>query len=112
VQHGIKRSRFVPTRDRLVELGLVEIALEGAVARFDPSHYRLTYLLHKIESISGAPSYVQAQHDWVDVELAILDGRYKLSPPQHKAPSRNRRRKTPVMVDEPPIINPGHLPAS
>jgi hypothetical protein len=66
-QHGIKRSRFVPTRDRLVELRLIEITHYGKyreAARSDPNRYPVTYLMHKLESASGAPSYVQAQHNW------------------------------------------------
>ena len=101
--HGVKRSRFSDTRKRLVELRLLEVTHQGKyrqAAVADPSRYRLTYLLHKIESATGAPTYVQAQHEWAAVELAILDGRYKLPPPKHEAPSR----KKPVIVEE-PIIN-------
>jgi len=102
--HGVKRSRFSDTLKRLVELRLVEVTHQGKyrqAALADPSRYRLTYLLHRIESATGPPTYVQAQHEWAAVELAILDGRYKLPPPQHTAPSR----KKPVDVEE-PIINP------
>ena len=92
---GVEREYFRRTLDTLVSLNLVELTHKGQyrqAARTDPNRYRLTYLKHKLTSVSGAPSYVQAQHDWIEIELAILDGRRepRTKPKQHRVAPRRR----------------------
>jgi hypothetical protein len=107
-ERGIEREYFLRTADRLVDLKLIEVTHKGQycqAARKDPNTYRLTYLKHKLESASGAPTYVQAQHDWIDVELAILDGRRSAAKKQHRPPPKRKRAwRTPSIIDI-PIIN-------
>jgi hypothetical protein len=100
VRFGVARSSFRSVIANLVDLKLIEITHKGQyrqAARTDPNLYRLTYLKHKLESASGAPSYVQASHDWIEIELAVLDGRRPPTAAQHTAPHL-RERPVPNIV--------------
>jgi hypothetical protein len=107
---GVKRDYFRRAMNNLVGLKLVEITHKGQYAvqaKNDPSRYRLTYLKHKLESVSGAPSYVQASHDWIDVELSFLDGRRKV--PKLHTPPHLRSRATKANIVQVPIVNRGRM---
>jgi hypothetical protein len=121
VQAGIERRYFLRTIETLKELKLIEVTHTGqygSLAKTDPNLYRLTYLLHKHAAVSGAPTYFHATHDWIDVELAILNGQRKLPPPRHVPPQRKRGPK-PTAAGKKPwkkptvaellIIAPGRL---
>ena len=95
VRAGIPRASFNSTIGWLIEVGLVEKTHNGGYAGGalrDPSRYRLTYLPQKHEEAIGGPTYLFPIHNWVDIELEVLDGKRFLREKKHKAPSRKTRR--------------------
>ena len=71
----IPRSFIARTINNLVELGLLKVTHQGGHAggaRQNPSRYRLTFLNSSLRSV--ATEYLPATNDWVEVELALLDG--------------------------------------
>jgi hypothetical protein len=72
----IPRSFIARTINNLVELGLLEVTHQGGHAggaRQNPSRYRLTFMNSSLRSV--VTEYLTATNDWVEVELALLDGR-------------------------------------
>jgi hypothetical protein len=87
----IPRSFIARTIKNLEELGLVEVTHQGGHAggaRQNPSRYRLTFMNSSLRSV--VTEYLPATNDWVEVELALLDGRRQRQK-RHKAPSLKRR---------------------
>jgi hypothetical protein len=77
VRWGIPRRSFRATLAELVRKKLVEITHQGSYrgsAQLDPNLYRLTYLRFALRGV-GTTQYFPATHDWVDVELAAINGR-------------------------------------
>jgi hypothetical protein len=69
----------------------VEVTHQGGHAggaRQNPSRYRLTFMNSSVRSV--AIEYLPATNDWVEVELALLDGRRQRQK-RHKDPSLKRR---------------------
>jgi hypothetical protein len=86
----IPRSFIARTINNLAELGLLEVTHQGGHAggaRQNPSLYRLTFLNSSLRSV--AIEYLPATNDWVEVELALLDGRRQRKK-RHKDPSLKR----------------------
>jgi hypothetical protein len=90
VAQRIPRSSIARTINNVVELGLVEVTHQGGHAggaRQNPSRYRLTFMNSSVRSV--AIEYLPATNDWVEVELALLDGRRQRQK-RHKDPSLKR----------------------
>jgi hypothetical protein len=90
VAQRIPRSCIARTIKRLEELGLLEITHQGGHAggaRQNPTLYRLTFVNSSLRSAST--EYLPATNDWVEVELALLDGSRQRQK-RHKAPSVKR----------------------
>jgi hypothetical protein len=87
----IPRSSIARTIKNVVELGLVEVTHQGGHAggaRQNPSRYRLTFMNSSVRSV--VIEYLPATNDWIEVELALLDGRRQRQK-RHKDPSLKRR---------------------
>jgi DNA-binding HxlR family transcriptional regulator len=87
----IPRSFIARTINNLEELGLLEVTHQcghAGGARQNPSRYRLTFLNSSLRSV--ATEYLPATNDWVEVELALLDGRRQRRK-RHRTPPLKRR---------------------
>jgi hypothetical protein len=87
----IPRSSIARTINNVVELGLVEVTHQGGYAggaRQNPSRYRLTFMNSSVRSV--VIEYLPATNDWIEVEVALLDGRRQRQK-RHKDPSLKRR---------------------
>lgn len=66
---GIKGDCIKPTIDNLVRLRLLEVTHQGGPA--DPSRYRITFLPHIIEEVSGRIIHYPPGNDWIEIEIDL-----------------------------------------
>jgi hypothetical protein len=110
---GIPYNAYKRTMARLCDLKLVEQTHKGRYrggAKLDPNLYRLTYLPHALKGATGAPLYFFPTHDWIDIEVDLIEGRRRpLREKRHAPPTRKNQFFTIKNDSNQPIKNDSKL---
>jgi hypothetical protein len=116
VTWGIPRGQFNRTKDRLCDVKLIQVTHKGSYAGAaikDPNRYRITYLRHTHKGVTGPPVFFFPTHDWIEIELATIEGKRTLRKiqhiPPHLLPNKRLPWKKPSIL-EVPIVSPDRLP--
>jgi hypothetical protein len=92
---GIKGDRIKPTVDNLVRLRLLDVTHQGGPA--DPSRYRVTFLPHIIQEVSGRIIHYPPGNEWIEIEIdSRVVAREKRHTPPHLKTDFQRSKYGPV----------------
>src|SRR6516162_11104147 len=91
---GIKGDRIKSTVDNLVRFRLLEVTHQGGPA--DPSRYRVTFLPHINQEVSGRIIHYPPGNDWIEIEIKGLNAREKRHTAPHQKADFQRSKYGPV----------------